>query len=251
MRPTGCRRECREPGQGVLLDGLKSAGVRIGTRPHAAWLGLFSDQWAGRARPSWLPAAKRTPCVPPVRGVESGHRGHSWEKNRFAAPYLRDDLLDAGYLVETLETANGVVGLQATYDAVHAALRGVRGTVDRHPSLAHLPTGLPALFTVIWSLWVTTWSRSGSRPSGPRPMHWWPPTPLITTTIGGRDHAPWLGAEIGDSAWSCCARSRAHLDPQVIMNQGSARSRESACACGPRRSQRATHHQSENRCAVC
>ena len=53
--------------------------------------------------------------------------GRSWEKNRFEAPYLRDDLLDAGYLVETLETANEWSQLDATYDAVHAALARTLG----------------------------------------------------------------------------------------------------------------------------
>ena len=39
-------------------------------------------------------------------GVALGHRpGEAWHRNRFAAPYLRDELLDRGVLVETLETA--------------------------------------------------------------------------------------------------------------------------------------------------
>ena len=33
--------------------------------------------------------------------------GNGWEHSRFSGPYLRDTLLDNGYLVETLETATG------------------------------------------------------------------------------------------------------------------------------------------------
>ena len=39
-------------------------------------------------------------------GLSLGARpGRSWLKNRYAAPYLRDGLLDRGVMVETLETA--------------------------------------------------------------------------------------------------------------------------------------------------
>src|SRR4029079_12420459 len=39
-------------------------------------------------------------------GVSLGHGpGDAWSRTRFATPYLRDELLDRGVLVDTLETA--------------------------------------------------------------------------------------------------------------------------------------------------
>src|SRR3954470_14193397 len=65
-------------------------------------------------------------------GVSLGHRpGEAWHQSRFATPYLRDELLDRGVLVDTLETAtswSGLAGLhQAVREALRAALAG-RGT---------------------------------------------------------------------------------------------------------------------------
>ena len=60
--------------------------------------------------------------------------GRSWLKSRFAAPYLRDELLDRGVMVETLETATTWSNLHRLYDAVGAALREsltARGTPRR------------------------------------------------------------------------------------------------------------------------
>ena len=147
--------------------------------------------------------------------------GHSWEKNRFAAPYLRDDLLDAGYLVETLETANEWSQLQATYDAVHAGLRGVLGEPLIGTHLSHIyPTGASLYFTVICPLAddpVAQWQQAKRAATDA----------LVATdaTIThhhsvGRDHAPWLGAEIGDAGVELLRAIKAHLDPDGIMNPG-------------------------------
>jgi alkyldihydroxyacetonephosphate synthase len=57
--------------------------------------------------------------------------GHAWEHGRFAAPYLRDELLAHGVMVETLETATTWDRLLELHDAVAAALDGAlraRGT---------------------------------------------------------------------------------------------------------------------------
>src|SRR5206468_481725 len=53
--------------------------------------------------------------------------GKAWERNRFAAPTLRDTLLDAGALAETLETAATWTNLPQVYDAVRVALRMTLG----------------------------------------------------------------------------------------------------------------------------
>ena len=58
-------------------------------------------------------------------GVSIGHRpGEAWQRSRYAGPYLRDELLDRGVLVETLETATNWSNL------AHAPRRGGRGAAD-------------------------------------------------------------------------------------------------------------------------
>src|SRR5690606_33834141 len=48
--------------------------------------------------------------------------GERWVRGRFDGPYLRDALLDAGAIAETLETATFWSGLADLYDAVRAVL---------------------------------------------------------------------------------------------------------------------------------
>ncbi len=88
-------------------------------------------------------------------GVALGHRpGDAWRRSRFAAPYLRDELLDRGILVETLETATSWSNLGTLHQAVAEALRSAlsgRGTpalVMCHVS--HLyPSGASLYFTFL------------------------------------------------------------------------------------------------------
>jgi alkyldihydroxyacetonephosphate synthase len=147
--------------------------------------------------------------------------GRSWEKNRFEAPYLRDDLLDAGYLVETLETANEWSRLAATRDAVRSALSDVLGPALIGAHLSHIyPTGASLYFTVIAAMAddpVAQWREAKSAATDA----------LVATdaTIThhhavGRDHAPWLPAEIGDSGVDLLAAIKNHVDPGGIMNPG-------------------------------
>jgi alkyldihydroxyacetonephosphate synthase len=142
--------------------------------------------------------------------------GRSWEKNRFAAPYLRDDLLDAGYLVETLETANEWSQLDATYDAVHEGLRTALGDPLIGTHLSHIyPTGASLYFTVITPLAddpVAQWKAAKAAAT----------QALVDTdaTIThhhsvGRDHAPWMTGEVGESGVELLRAIKAHVDPTV------------------------------------
>ena len=86
--------------------------------------------------------------------VLPGAVGRSWERGRFRAPYLRDDLVDLGWFVETFETfapwalvavvaraARGAVEAWATRQGVRALL----GTHLSHPNRA----GTALYFTTI------------------------------------------------------------------------------------------------------
>ncbi len=150
-----------------------------------------------------------------------GMVGNAWRKGRYSGPYLRDALLDAGYLVETLETANEWSELSATYAAVPAAIRAEIGNCLIGTHLSHIyPTGASLYFTVIAALEddpVAQWRRAKRAATDA----------LVATgaTIThhhavGRDHAPWLPAEIGQSGVDLLRAIKAHLDPDGIMNPG-------------------------------
>ena len=141
--------------------------------------------------------------------------GHAWEKSRFAGPHLRDDLLDRGALVETLETATTWSNLERLYRAVLAALPGLH--VGCH--MSHLyPTGASLYFTVLGR-------------QEPDPVAQWraakeAATRAIVAAGGtithhhavGRDHAPYLGEEIGELGLELLRALKARCDPAGIMN---------------------------------
>ena len=159
-------------------------------------------------------------------GVAVGTRaGQAWESGRFAAPYLRDDLIDAGVLVETLETAASWAKLPLVREAVREAIVSALGAssgvlVGCHVS--HLyPAGASLYFTVL-------------APAAARdPLGQWDAAKRAATeaivacgaTIThhhavGADHAPWLAAEIGELGVDVLRAVKQRLDPAGILNPG-------------------------------
>ena len=148
--------------------------------------------------------------------------GRSWRRHRFDAPFLRDTLLDAGLLVETLETAadwSRLDGLRtAVTDAVRHALGG--SVVGCHLSHTY-PTGASLYLTVLAARdrtdpvgqWLTA-KRAASRAvlaNGGTITH---------HHAVGLDHRPWLTAEIGGLGVDVLRAVRARLDPRGICNPG-------------------------------
>ncbi|KJQ54700.1 putative FAD-linked oxidoreductase [Microbacterium sp. SA39] len=159
-------------------------------------------------------------------GTSSGETGaEEWLKGRFDGPYLRDSLLDAGVFCETLETATTWANLQTLRAAVQEALRagfadaGAKSYVMCHVSHIY-PTGASLYFTVLAGIRsepLTTWRAVKSRVND-----------VIIATGGtishhhavGRDHAPWLAQEIGDTGIRILTAIKRELDPHGIMNPG-------------------------------
>jgi alkyldihydroxyacetonephosphate synthase len=143
--------------------------------------------------------------------------GHAWEKSRFAGPHLRDDLMDRGVLVETLETATSWSNLERLYGAVRGALPGLH--VGCHVS--HLyPTGASLYFTVL-----------GAQTDDPV-AQWLGFKDAVTRAIlahggtlshhhaVGADHAPYLEDEIGSFGVELLRTLKTRCDPAGIMNPG-------------------------------
>jgi len=160
-------------------------------------------------------------------GLRFGTRpGTAWREQRFRAPYLRDELLDRGVLVDTLETATTWSNLPFLYAAVADAVRtalAARGTppiVMCHVS--HLyPAGASLYYTFMaaqqrgeeieqWQAAKTAASDAIVAAGGTISHH----------HAIGRDHAPWLRAEIGETGVDLLRAAKLRLDPRGIMNPG-------------------------------
>src|SRR6476619_3022438 len=149
----------------------------------------------------------------------------AWEHGRFGAPYLRDSLLLAGALCETLETATNWSGVAALKAAVTEALTaslaesGSPALVLCHISHVY-PTGASLYFTVVagqrgnpieqWRKAKAAASDAIMRTGG-----------TITHHHGvGADHRPWMRDEVGDLGVAVLRAVKATLDPAGILNPG-------------------------------
>ena len=150
---------------------------------------------------------------------------HAWEHGRFGAPYLRDSLLSAGALCETLETATNWSNVAALKAAVTEALTtslaesGTPALVLCHISHVY-PTGASLYFTVVagqrgnpiqqWRKAKTAASDAMMRTGATITHH----------HAVGTDHRPWMTAEIGDLGVAVLRAVKATLDPAGILNPG-------------------------------
>jgi alkyldihydroxyacetonephosphate synthase len=149
----------------------------------------------------------------------------AWEHGRFGAPYLRDSLLSAGALCETLETATDWSNLRALKAAVTDALTtalaesGTPALVLCHISHVY-PTGASLYFTVVagqrgnpieqWRKAKTAASDAMMRTGGTITHH----------HAVGADHRPWMRDEVGDLGVAVLRAVKAALDPAGILNPG-------------------------------
>jgi len=155
-----------------------------------------------------------------------GSPGRAWLASRFAGPYLRDDLLTQGVMVETLETAAQWSNLRALHRQVERAIsgaleaQGTPGLVMCHVSHVY-ETGASLYFTFL------------ARQREEDPVGQWytvkrAASEAIVAGGGtithhhavGRDHAPWMLHEVGRGGLQALSALKAELDPAGIMNPG-------------------------------
>jgi alkyldihydroxyacetonephosphate synthase len=183
--------------------------------------------WEGNAATVRARRRRASEILRRAGGIALGPRpGAAWARGRFEAPYLRDVLLGRRLLVDTLETATSWSALAGLYaavgDALGAALaaRGTPPFVMCHVS--HLyPTGASLYFTFL-----------ARQEPGAELEQWRAAKAAATEAIVagggtithhhavGREHAPWLEAEIGRLGVDVLRAAKARLDPGGIMNPG-------------------------------
>ena len=152
--------------------------------------------------------------------------GRAWYRGRYRGPYLRDELLDLGYMVETLETAHTWSRLQELYDAVRDAIQaalangGTPGLVFCHLSHAYRD-GASLYFTFLAP------TRPGEEIERWRAVKGAASKAIVATegTIThhhgvGRDHLPYMRDEVTALGLEALRAVKARLDPTGVMNPG-------------------------------
>ena len=153
------------------------------------------------------------------------HVGAGWAQERYRAPYLRDSLLEAGALVETLETVTFWSSLEGLYAAVTTALRDSLAAGGTPPViLCHIshvyPAGASLYFTIAAAQAedpLAQWTAAKSAASDAILAA----GGSITHHHGvGVDHRPWYEQEIGELGVGVLQAVKARVDPAGIMNPG-------------------------------
>ncbi|WP_341957523.1 FAD-binding oxidoreductase [Microbacterium sp. LWH13-1.2] len=170
--------------------------------------------------------ARTSALLATAGGFSSGEgAAEDWLDGRFDGPYLRDALLDAGVFCETLETATTWANIGILNAAITAALRDGLTDVGAKPyvmcHVSHIyPTGASLYFTVLAGIRsdrLEVWGQVKARVNDA----------IIANggTIShhhavGRDHAPWLEQEIGETGVRILTAIKRELDPTGILNPG-------------------------------
>ncbi|QEC50500.1 FAD-binding oxidoreductase [Baekduia soli] len=207
-----------------LSDETETAmGVATGGAPAAGCLLLVG--WEAGAEDVARRSAAAHAILERVGARPEGEEAaHAWREGRFRAPRLRDELLAAGVLAETLETATSWRALPALHAEVGAVLRDALGPegviVACHVS--HLyATGASLYFTVLARRDpddpVGQWERAKAAATGALARAG---ATITHHHAVGTDHAPWLGAEVGDLGVEVLRAVKARLDPAGILNPG-------------------------------
>ena len=162
-------------------------------------------------------------------GVSTGTLlGTKWAARRFAGVYLRNALWDAGYAVDTMETACDWPRVDAM---VHALETAGRAALAQHGERTHCYTHLSHVYAQGSSVYSTFVYRIG--PDYDAALARWR---SLKTAVGdaivaqggtithqhgvGKDHARWLAAEKGATGMSAIAAMVREFDPHGVMARG-------------------------------
>ncbi|MEU3854894.1 FAD-binding oxidoreductase [Streptomyces sp. NPDC029554] len=161
-------------------------------------------------------------CGGEFMGDEPGER---WARGRYAAPYLRDSLLEAGAFAETLETATYWSRLPDLYAAVREALTA---TLTENGTPPLVMCHISHVYENGASLYFTVVSAQGEEPVA----HWMRAKHAANEAIlaaggtithhhaVGTDHRDWYVREASDLGVAALRAVKRRLDPDGLLNPG-------------------------------
>jgi alkyldihydroxyacetonephosphate synthase len=148
----------------------------------------------------------------------TGYATKQWEHGRFSDFYMRDDLLDYGIVIDTLETG-------VTWENLHRLHQGVRSLVKKRPGtlcMTHAshfyPQGTNLYFIFIM------------KPKNPDEFYQFR-NQMVDSILEhggsishhhgiGRMFAPWMENHLGREQMDVLRTLKKHFDPKNIMNPG-------------------------------
>lgn len=162
-------------------------------------------------------------------GVSTGTvLGSKWAERRFANVYLRNALWDAGYAVDTMETACDWPRVDAMVQAMEGA---GRAALASHGERTHCYTHLSHVYAQGSSVYSTFVYRIGADYDAAL-ARWQSLKAAVGDAIVahggtithqhgvGKDHARWLAAEKGATGMSAIAAMVREFDPHGVMARG-------------------------------
>jgi alkyldihydroxyacetonephosphate synthase len=201
-------------------------GLRLLDRGPGRCLMIFGAtggrRAAAHARSEALAACRRN------GGLFTGSRiGQLWRKSRFLTPYLRNTLWEAGYALDTLETALPWSGILTAAVEIKEALQDTALTIPGLHVFAHLSH----VYLDGASLYATYLYRRSADPD--ETLQNWKAlkhrASQVVLRCGGtishqhgvgRDHAPYLPAEKSPAGMDLLGAACRALDSQGMMNPG-------------------------------
>jgi alkyldihydroxyacetonephosphate synthase len=202
---------------------LRFRGIRQPALAVLVWESADASVLRARRRAAWRLLSKH--------GFASlgASTGRAWERSRFGGPYLRDTLMDEGYLVETFETA-------APWSRVSELSDALRRTVQSAIPGSYAMTHISHVYETGASIYVTVLASATADGlpivPGEQGERWARAKRAIMDTIVagggtithhhgvGRDHAPWLAREVSDEGLRVLRAVKDAVDPAGVMNPG-------------------------------
>ncbi len=197
---------------------LRARGVDV-TRASLAilgWEGTDGAYVVDRRRAAWR-------ILKDHGAIALGRRaGESWRRGRLDGPFLRDALMDAGYLVETLETAIDWRGYLDLHENLTRAIEDSLVSAYVMSHVSHVYETGASLYTTVIAVAdqadpVAQWTLAKNAAmqvivdSGA----------TVTHHHGvGRDHASWLADEWGALGLEVLASAKRAVDPHGVLNPG-------------------------------
>jgi len=162
-------------------------------------------------------------------GVSTGQAlGRKWAAKRFRGVYLRNALWEAGYAVDTMETACDWGRTSSMVEAIETA---GRQALAAHGERTHAYTHLSHVYPQGSSVYATFVYRIGAD-FGSALSRWQTLKQAVSQAIVaqggtishqhgvGRDHARWLAAEKGPAGMAAIRAMLQHFDPHGVMAPG-------------------------------
>ena len=194
---------------------LGARGVELGSSAMAilGWEGERDS--CHRRRSAAMDSLRRCGAV----SIGSGP-GRAWARGRFDGPYLRDELMARGVMVETLETATVWTNADNLYRSVRNALGEEAPVVGCHISHVY-PTGCCLYFTFLTRQEPGNLVGQWERVKGSACRAIVEAGGTITHHHGiGADHRRYLKREDGRTGIRILRSAKATVDPAGVMNPG-------------------------------